>query len=419
MESQLYKEAPAFWRYPIVVASIGGKRFTDDDIYSVSISYGNSSVNPSIEVPSAVIKVVGKLPMLYGARVTIDAEATPYKSRRFFGIVGKQVIENDAGEYITSLTCVAHSIRVLRSEREKVFTGVNGSAHLLDAVNFVISEGRRIGSLPLGLEARPGLLENMRFRDNKKPYKVKEIVELLIKNAVSVFHQRDGSLQMVHAAVAMQLVTEAAKARPVLLDEVLSPATYEQEKSLIDRGVTCEFYTSDAPDQLKRETWTDTYLPKGVPWPLGNDILDLTDFSYSADTWKYAMRAATLRALQLRFSIPEITFDIPMLARGKEYDHHVLRTVLNLNEGGIIGLGADWDSEINGLMAVKGISEEITPSSWRIKLSLVDPVVLYGLPTWNWPLPKPLAFTWGQLPTEVTWQNITSTWEGMENGYRK
>lgn len=422
-KSNLYNQLPEYWHKPIVEINIDGKIYRDDKILDYSITYGNSGTDLSVSIPSASIQIFGKLPIKYNSFISIDVNAGPIllyrKIRRFTGRVATQsikVLRN--GNYVTSINATSSSLGLFRSSAKKVFTGGPGQGHLYDAVQFVISQGTGIRGLSFKSTAELGVMERMAFVDKAKEYAVSDILSLLEKNACAVWHGRDGSLKFVHTESVERSVKEAIKnLRPILKERTLPSVEISQDKGYVDTRVKCQFVRQGTGGRVDEADWSREMFPAGS-YPRKTEIIDLTDLAYRDELWNYGYRAALLREYEVKYKIPSISFSLPALAGDTDkYYYRLFNQLLDLEEGSWVAFGAEWDSEITGLLMCKGFTERMTPAGWTIDISLVDARYLFGFTRWRDKLPDPLAFTWEQFAKKAVWNTTSPSWKDIDNGY--
>lgn len=419
-KSKLYRLMPASFARPFVEIVIGSKVFRDHQICEYTISYGNANANLDAEVPTCSITILGDQPLQYNANVAVNVIVPLLgRIRRFTGRVGAQEKKMLGGrKYTTTFLCTASSIGLFRSSAKYVFNGQTGRNHLYDAVQWLINQSRGYSGLSVEGAVTPGVLEAMRFKDRAKEWSVSDLLGLLSKNATGCFHKKDGRIQFAHTEFMEHMAARATvNMKPILKREALVPATVAQDKSYIDTRHKVKAYEAWAADELRTFDWTNEFAPRGARLT-NTEILDLSDLVYDRGLWNYGYRAHMLREYELKFVIKELSFSMPLLLRGKEYDSEVFHQILKLEEGDFIATGADW-GEVEALMICKGYTEKMTPDGWEISINLIDPRHLFGFSEWRKPLPKPAAYTWTQASLLQTWANTPQemTWKKALNGY--
>lgn len=396
-------------------------RFTYDasKLIEVSITYGKQGVSVEAAVPSATVKIYGAVPLeTYGATSRIR---TVHAGLRFTGRVAQMKVEETSKrrQVVTTLTLVAQTVRLFRSNHRFQFTPNIGTAGMVQKLGEE-SKNLNLPDLSIGSWGEiPG-----KVADITELWSSGEITEFLAKIAFSPLHLRSGALVFMSPQWRSETVVRAARERRAILKRhVLDGIEYSQDIAYIDKRVLADVMLSpdnpDNPDRVQKVKtfdWTKEYLPQGVPLPVQTTTVDLSKFVFTTNEWRYALRMATYQNMFLALQIDGITLDLARLAQNaaaSTYDAGILRDMVNLEEGENVVLDATF-GRVAGVKCVQGYTETYTANSWTLALNLADPRTVFGFSDWWTPLPKQRAYVWNQFTT--LWNQQTITWKEAENG---
>ncbi|MBM7052215.1 hypothetical protein [Rothia sp. ZJ1223] len=391
-----------------VNVSIGGKIYNDNDIERIKINYGSGSYGITAKIPSAIIRLPGKISMSYNLPVNITYNIYG-DIVRFVGRVGAQkYLDTGVGEDVSEIIATTHTIRLLRDENKYISEpGHHTPAH---AIHYMYNLANTL-KVPGGKGIISGSMWDKDTFTERKEYKAKEILGLLEKLGVAVTHNYDGSLSYRHPADRVDQMRKALENdMPLQRSNALSPATHEQPTSFVDTRPRLVYRVTGSTQQQIADYFSR--LMRGVEIPLYTTDEEITDIQFSADygNYKFPANRAVYNAISTSWQTPSITVDMLSLLNGNSYAQQLAKQIVTTPEGGFIIFGGDWPEELRGPKTVQGITETIDATGWKIELSLGDPRAVFG---WNPEdpyhlMPEPRTLTWAQQTGK--WAEETKKW---------
>lgn len=376
-----------------MVAQIGKRAYTQEDIVSVSISYGKSGTSAAPAVPTATIVVYGFHDISLTTKVVVTCNL--YRdweyldndiTRRFTGRVGAQ--SYDPAENTTTFLCSGESVRMFTSENAVLVNPDTNTLH-----DIVMSVHR---SLPHSGLVNPIDVTVRGLDSADRAYMPKgldfvnpsDIWEFLEKNRYTVTHSRSGEVQFRSPEIRtsdMMAVFRNVRTRTVKMESITVGAEFEQPRSSIDNLVKVEYRTSKTATATA--DWTANYYPIDQPRPGGQPKkLDLTDMIYKTENWKFPMRAATLDALKIGWQAPKISVDVLALIEHEQGVWGFVGQCAAFSEGDPMFFGNDWRESFKGARVIQGYTEKYDHESIDFDFSLADPALVWGHSDYHHPI---------------------------------
>lgn len=413
-KSHLHQKLEKLGFTPFVTVTIGNRVYSDDEIASVTISYGKTSNSISATVPTCTIELAKEMPILYNQTVTVDLKGI-WGPRRFTGRVAQQEINDVTDSWKTStITCTAKTIRLFRDKEKFTTTSLT---YLDQAIRHIYT---RDAELTNQVYFSPEIYSNEVLTEQKE-YTPADILGILEKLGIAALHNRDGRIRFIHPAERIRLMKTALEnTYPIQRSNAISPAKHSQPFAYVDeRPVTV---ATTREEQVIRLDWFGRYSA-GATTPKAVNLIDIDEVRFNATSgnWKYPAIMNIFSTYARAWQTPSIKIDMLELLTERYsergYSFYLSRQLLQLNEGDFIIFGGDWPQELQGAKTVQGYEEKITPDGWEFEYSLGYPPAVMGYVAGETgePMPEPLVITWNQAKSK-TWATTTKTWEEARNG---
>lgn len=402
--------------HPMFELTVGGVPYPDSSLTGVTIHHGSTDPGGGYHAATLQADVLGLLNATMDMPVSFqltDAFATWLRTRtgrnvhqvRFTGRAGSMDVD-DRGDgripaHITHLSAASWAA-LLSNARRVLPTSADAAMNTLLRMAFAHPQ------LPTEINVIAGSTDSfdtLWVADGMKTFR-----QIMTDYAESVgilcIQRKNGDVALRTMLMRRaDIAGLAAKDPAILRYQVLSPGKWSQPVDAVSTQYTMKVRTSaDAvPGVL---TWPSR--SNGVLVPLDVQELDWSNINRRTDNWRAFLDAESFRSNNARLGITEIAIDMGLLiTRGEEYDRWVAARVLTLEHGDPVFFGGDWPSIIAGTMIVTEITEEITPDSWRITLTLNS--VRNALGTLDQDLPTVPARVWNQA--RWPWDADTTSWD--------
>lgn len=368
-----------------MVVQVGKISYTQDDIVSVSISFGKSGTSAAAAVPTATIVVHGFHDISLSTKVIVTCNL--YRdwiyldndiSRRFTGRVGAQ--EYDPENNTTTFLCSGESVRMFTSENAVMVNPATDSMHaIVMAVHRSLPHSGLVNPIDVTLRGldnadRPYMPRGLDFVNPE------DIFALLEKNRYTITHRRTGEVVFRSPDVRTADMIEQGRnprTRTIKMDNIKVGTQFEQPRAAIDSTVKVEYRTSST--NIASEDWTANYYPVDQPHPGGQPKkLDLTDMIYKTFNWRYPMRVATFEQLRIGWQAPKISVDLLALIEHESGVWDFIGQVAAFAEGDAMFFGADWRESFRGIRVIQGYTEKYDHETISFDFSLADPALVFG-----------------------------------------
>lgn len=364
----------------MVSITVGENTYQDDEIIGYSITYGKTSGNAGISVPTATIDLTGAHEISSNEPVTIFHEVAEALGQgggiRFVGRVGAQQVERHAsGIYTTQLLCTSDSVRVFRS---KFATLIDPDKTITDAINRAKNAVPYGDTLPYG--SRVNDQERLYMPTGLDFVNPSDLWAALSRNGISADHKRDGTVLFTPGPAHQVDRNNALKSKqvPLTADQVLDGVEAEQTKTFVDAALRIKYRTTAAV----RENIDKSYYKASPPLPDEYIDLDLSeDIVYKTRSWEYPVRmhhatktGTGWEAMQLKLEVLALDPTLP------SYDAKILKQLVTYEEGDFVKVDPSISPVFNGWKYLLGYTEQCTHQSWNFGLNLVSPVIAYGAP---------------------------------------
>lgn len=397
--SKLYNKLPISPR-PLVEVRMNpsgspSATIDDDSIMSLTIHRGDATPDGGLHPSTAEVKSARFIQSLTSHPLTItipnraaDAiAALTGQTRaaiqtRFTGRIANYVTE-DVGlsRNETSVQAQSWSAVLNRTPYEYSFTAGSGVAEVLRSV-------LNRPTLPFGPTAsiRGAIdsygyiydaIENARFSDVIDKFSTD--LDILIRE------KHNGNVEIWSLVDRIEYTTARVDSLlPILRSHGLAPTSWEQpfyDLQANYRVLTRE-YPSGEYQSLTWNTGPESWRPE--------ELVDLRQVQWRDNTqWHLLGAARRARTYTGSYRLPNLEIDLLRLLSGNSYSRRVAGQLLALEPGDPVGLANDWPGSLPGVHFAQGIDETITPTEWRITLSLVPWWVMFGEDS-----PMPRGRTW-------------------------
>ena len=398
--------------------NVSGLTQSDDTISSVVITRGTSGRNVGHNPTTCEVEFIGRQAGTYtGLPFRVELRSDPAErlgeflgitgteiSDRFRGRLGVVTIE-DNGDKAMALTRFAGSSFLTQMNYSPASFAPYYNETLGNLFKDMIKADEPIRGIVFNNQMEPS---NVRYYGTGSGFDERD----LFKNGkdwaaadigILLQDRRDGSVTAwSHPRRVIQAATRAETDLPLMRNQAISPATYEQPNERPAKivnymvhnelgGLATRTAELDNPAGENREV-------EVIDWTKWQVLSLENQLSHEAYARVYESSARI-------YSIPTVKIDLLMLIRnGGEYARRIAKQTLALGVGAPIFLSGDWPTVIQGTHFADGITETITPGEWTFELSLVPHRAATGQEA---PIVKPRA--WDSFTYD--WQTETREWD--------
>lgn len=375
---------------------------SDDQIMSISIKRGGGTGATGVNPSTCEIRTTGSRTITSGSHVTVRLSTTAAAqiagrtstsgvaiASRFVGRIGTQEVSHKHTHFETRYAAASWTALLSDAPQEYTLPAGRTVMNLIATVMKPPHLASRIGVTVDGA--------NVNVLHGDVVGKYSDLIGSYCADiGYLVQHRRSGNA-FIRTLAAREDAAAAAAATVYAIEprHVLDGVTWLQPQERYPAAYRCEY--RDSAGVVKSLTTGDANAVE-------RKLLDWKNIRFGDDGYRYiyGLKSQTTDYI---YRIFDLEIDLLMLwKRGSASDLALLGQLLNLEESDPVGLGINWPSPLRGMFFADGITEEITPDSWRIKLELTPYSYLKGNPT-----VIPRGRTWDSR--SGTWNTTPGTWD--------